>query len=180
VSKVTQDLLAYQYHQSYGLNVVRTRAFNHTGPRRGEVFVESNFARQIALIEAGRQEPIVRVGNLEAIRDFTDVRDMVRGYWLALAKGEPGEVYNLASRHPARIRQVLDVLLSHCRISIRIEQDPERLRPSDVPILLGDYTKFNRQTGWEPEIPLGQTLADLLQYWRDKLPCGRQVAVSRR
>jgi len=172
VSKVTQDVLAYQYHQSYGLNAVRTRAFNHTGPRRGEVFVTSNFAKQIASIEKGRQEPVVRVGNLEAERDFSDVRDIVRGYWLALTRGEPGEVYNLASGRAVPIRFVLDTLLAQAKVQIRVEQDPARLRPSDVPRLLGDYSKFRERTGWEPQIPLEQTLTDLLNDWRERLERG--------
>jgi GDP-4-dehydro-6-deoxy-D-mannose reductase len=169
VSKVAQDMLAYQYHQSYGLNVIRTRAFNHTGPRRGDVFVTSNFAKQIASIEKGLQEPVVKVGNLEAKRDFTDVRDVVNGYWLGLTKGKPGEVYNLASGRTVTINEVLDILLSNAQVKIRVEQDPERLRPSDVPILWGDYSKIHQQTGWQPQIPLEQTLSDLLNYWREKL-----------
>ena len=169
VSKVTQDLLAWQYHQSYGLDIVRTRGFNHTGPRRGEVFVCSSFAKQIAEVEAGRRAPIIRVGNLEATRDFTDVRDMVRGYMLALQKGKAGEVYNLCSGRDIRIGDVLDQLVAMSEVKIEIEQDPERLRPSDVPILRGSAAKFHADTGWEPRIPFSQTLADTLNYWREKL-----------
>jgi GDP-4-dehydro-6-deoxy-D-mannose reductase len=166
VSKVGQDLLAYQYFMSYGMNVVRTRAFNHTGPRRGPVFVTSNFARQIAEIEKGRQEPVVRVGNLEAIRDFTDVRDIVRGYYVALMKGRPGEVYNLCSGKPHSIQDVLDGLLAQTKLEVKVEQEESRMRPSDVPILHGDNTKFREETGWEPQIPFEQTMVDLLDYWR--------------
>lgn len=169
VSKVAQDLLGYQYWKSYGLYVVRTRTFNHTGPRRGEVFAESNFARQVAEIEQGLREPVLRVGNLEARRDFTDVRDVVRAYWLALELGEPGEVYNIASNRTYPIRDVVDLLLGMSRVAIRLEVDPARLRPSDVPILLGDATKFSALTGWRPEIPFEKTLADLLQYWRGRV-----------
>ena len=169
VSKVGQDLLGYQYHQSYGLHIVRTRAFNHTGPRRGDVFVSSNFSKQIALIEKGRQEPVMKVGNLDARRDFTDVRDMVKAYWLSLEKGEPGEVYNIGSGRAVTIRQLLQMLLSLTDVEIEVRQDPARMRPSDVEILLADTTKFHELTGWEPEIPLERTLEDLLNYWRQSV-----------
>ena len=162
VSKVGQDLLAYQYFRSYGLKTIRTRGFNHTGPRRGEVFVTSNFAKQIASIEAGLREPVIRVGNLDAQRDFTDVRDMVRAYWLAVTKAKHGEVYNLASGKAVTIRELLDQLLALSETKVEVEVDPERLRPSDVEILLGDFSKFKADTGWEPSIPLRTTLADLL------------------
>ncbi|MEE2777755.1 MAG: GDP-mannose 4,6-dehydratase [Acidobacteriota bacterium] len=170
VSKVAQDYLGYQYEKSYGLHIVRTRAFNHTGPRRGDVFVASNFARQIALVEAGRCEPVLRVGNLDAIRDFTDVRDIARGYYLAATLGEPGEVYNLASGRGVSIRELLDTLLGLSEVAVEIETDPERMRPSDVEILIGDASKFRDATGWVPGIPLQQTLEDLLEHWRDRIP----------
>ena len=169
VSKVAQDMLAYQYFKSFGLRTIRTRGFNHTGPRRGDVFVTSNFAKQIAQIELGQTEPIIRVGNLDAQRDFTDVRDMVRAYWLAVEKGEPGEVYNLASGTTISIRELLDRLLGLSTSEVRIEVDPDRLRPSDVEILLGDSAKFRSQTGWEPQIPFDKTLQDLLDFWRETL-----------
>ena len=169
VSKVTQDMMGYQYHQSYGLDVVRTRGFNHTGPRRGHVFVCSNFAHQVAGIEAGLQEAVIRVGNLEARRDFTDVRDMVRGYVAALEKGKPGEVYNICHGTDYSIEQVLQMLLDMTSLEVRVEADPERMRPSDVPVLLGSHEKFTRDTGWKPQIPFEQTLRDLLEYWRDRL-----------
>ncbi len=169
VSKVAQDLLGYQYHESYGLFTVRTRGFNHEGPRRGEVFVTSAFAKQVAAVEAGLQEPVIKVGNLTAKRDFTDVRDMVRGYWLALEKGEPGEVYNLASGQCITMQELLDKLLAMSKVKVTVEQDPARMRPSDVEILLGDYSKFHAATGWKPEIPLEKTLEDTLIYWRERL-----------
>jgi len=172
VSKVTQDFLGYQYHQSYGTRVIRTRGFNHTGPRRGEVFVTSNFASQLARIEAGQREPKIRVGNLDAIRDFTDVRDMVRAYWLAVTKATPGEVYNIASGNGISIRELLDRLIALCRVEVEIETDPARLRPSDVEILVGDNSKFCEATGWQPEIPFDQTLADTLDYWRERIASG--------
>ncbi len=169
VSKVTQDKLAYQYFKSYGLHVVVTRGFNHTGPRRGIIFVTSTMARQIALIEAGKHEPVIYHGDLTSKRDWTDVRDMVRAYWLALEKGEPGEVYNLGRGKCWSIREMLDILLSHSKVKIRTQEDPARLRPSDVPILWADTAKFHRATGWEPVIPFEQTLADLLEYWRERV-----------
>jgi GDP-4-dehydro-6-deoxy-D-mannose reductase len=166
VSKVGQDMLAYQYWMSWKVDSVRTRGFNHEGPRRGPVFVASDFAKQIADIEKGRRQPVLCVGNLEAKRDFTDVRDIVRGYWLALEKCEPGEVYNLCSGKAWKIRDVLDHLLGLSKTKIEVRQDPARLRPSDVPVLLGDHSKFTKATGWKPTIPFEQTLSDMLDYWR--------------
>ena len=168
VSKVAQDMLGYQYWMSWKIDSVRTRGFNHEGPRRGPVFVASDFAKQIADIEKHRKPPVVHVGNLDALRDFTDVRDMVRAYWLALEKCEPGEVYNICSGKAWKIRDMLDHLLGLSKVKIEVRQDPARLRPSDVPILLGDYSKFAKVTGWEPTIPFEQTLADMLEYWRGR------------
>lgn len=169
VSKVGQDLLGYQYFMSYGLHVVRTRGFNHTGPRRGSVFVCSDFAKQIAKIEKGKQKPVIHVGNLEAKRDFTDVRDMVRGYWLALDKGKAGEAYNICSGKAYSIKEVLDILLDMAKVKVEIKEDPQRMRPSDVPVLLGDNSKFVKQTGWKPRIKFEDSLKDLLDYWRQRL-----------
>lgn len=169
VSKVAQDLLAYQYFKSYGTRIVRTRAFNHEGPRRGEVFVTSNFAKQIALAEGGRADPILRVGNLEAQRDFTDVRDVVRAYWLALERGRPGEVYNIGSGRSWHISKVAELLIGMASVPIRIEADPSRMRPSDVPVLMADTTKFREATGWEPTISFEETLKDTLEYWRERV-----------
>ena len=166
VSKVGQDMLGYQYFMSFKLPVIRTRGFNHEGPRRGPVFVCSDFAKQIADIEKGRRPPVIRVGNLDARRDFTDVRDVVRAYWLALEKGEPGEVYNICSGKDWTIRAMLDHLLTLTKAKVKVEQDPARMRPSDVPVLLGDASKFKKATGWVPTIPFEKTLADLLEYWR--------------
>ncbi|MFC1709881.1 GDP-mannose 4,6-dehydratase [Candidatus Omnitrophota bacterium] len=169
VSKVGQDLLGYQYYKSYKMFVVRTRGFNHTGPRRGENFVTSNFAKQIALIEKGKQKPSIKVGNLKAIRDFTDVRDMVRGYWLALQKGKAGEEYNICSGKGITIKEMLRLLLKMSKVEIAIKQDLHRLRPSDVEILVGSYSKFKKQTGWQPQIPFQETLKDILNYWRERV-----------
>jgi GDP-4-dehydro-6-deoxy-D-mannose reductase len=168
VSKVTQDYLGYQYWMSWKVDSVRTRGFNHEGPRRGPVFVASDFAKQIADAEKGRRAPVLSVGNLDARRDFTDVRDMVKAYWLALEKCEPGEVYNICSGTAWRIGDMLDRLLAMSKVKIEVRQDPARLRPSDVPVLLGDYSKFHAATGWKPTIPFEQTLADMLDYWRSR------------
>lgn len=169
VSKVAQDMLGWQYFRSYGLKVVRTRGFNHTGPRRGEVFICSNFAKQIVEIEKKKRKPVIHVGNLEAKRDFTDVRDMVRAYWLSLEKGEEGEVYNLGTGKTYSMKEILDMLLTLSGVDVKIEVDPERLRPSDVPVLLSDSSKFKRLTGWEPRISLKQSLQDLLEFWRERI-----------
>lgn len=175
VSKVAQDYLGYQYFQSYGIKAIRTRGFNHEGPRRGEVFVMSNFARQVAAIEAGLHEPLIRVGNLDSVRDFTDVRDMVRAYWLAVNRATPGEVYNIASGHGITIRDMLQKILDRSKVEVRVEVDPARLRPSDVEVLLGDATKFRAATGWEPRIPLDQTIGDTLDYWRGRFAARPQA-----
>lgn len=151
------------------MKIVRTRGFNHTGPRRGEVFAESSFAKQIAEAEKGRREPIIFVGNLEAKRDYTDVRDMANGYFLAALKGEPGEVYNICSGKAVKIVQVLEMLLEMSKIKVKVIQDPTRMRPSDVPILQRDNSKFRRKTGWRTTIPLRKTLKDLLNYWRERV-----------
>jgi GDP-4-dehydro-6-deoxy-D-mannose reductase len=171
VSKVGQDMMGYQYFKSYGLPIVRTRAFNHEGPRRGDVFVTSAFAKQVAEIEAGRREPVISVGDLKPRRDYSDVRDIVRGYWTLLERGEPGEVYNLCSGRSWAIQQVLDFLLSESRVKgITVHTDPARLRPSDVMLLEGDPSKIERATGWKVEIPFEQTLRELLDYWRQRIP----------
>jgi GDP-4-dehydro-6-deoxy-D-mannose reductase len=169
VSKLAMDYLGYQYHESYGLKIIRTRGFNHTGPRRGDVFAESTFAKQIAEIELGRKQPYVLVGNLDAIRDYTDVRDMVRAYYLAVQKCEGGEAYNIATGSGWKIKDVLNLLLSMSKVKIEIKEDPERMRPSDVEVLIGDSQKFRKTTQWKPEIPFEKTMEDLLNYWREKL-----------
>ncbi|MCC7361612.1 MAG: GDP-mannose 4,6-dehydratase [Anaerolineales bacterium] len=166
VSKVGQDLLGLQYHLSHHLPVVRVRPFNHIGPRQSRRFVAANFAAQIAEIEAGRQPPVIHVGNLAARRDFTDVRDMVRGYRLLLERGAPGEVYNLGSGRSVAIADLLRTLLSFAAVPIRIEHDTGRLRPSDLPDLVCDARKAQAQTGWQPVVPLETTLRDLLDYER--------------
>lgn len=173
VSKVAQDYMGFQYWRSYRIRAIRTRAFNHEGPRRGEVFVVSNFCKQIAEIESRIHPPVLYVGNLEAVRDFTDVRDMVRAYWLAAEACTPGDVYNIASGRGYPITDVLEQLLNlTTRKGIRVEQDPQRMRPSDVPVLVGDSSKFRAASGWTPEIPFEQTLRDSLEYWRERVTSG--------
>jgi len=168
VSKVAQDFLGLQYHLAYGLPVVRVRPFNHTGPGQSPRFVVPAFASQIARIEAGLQEPVMKVGNLDTARDFSDVRDIVRAYHLAVTQGEPGEVYNLASGRARSVQGLLETLLSLADTEIRVERDPARYRPVDVPEAYGSAEKFRQQTGWEPEIPFEQTLRDTLEYWREQ------------
>jgi GDP-4-dehydro-6-deoxy-D-mannose reductase len=168
VSKVAQDYMGYQYFRSYGIQAVRTRAFNHGGPRRGEVLLPSDWAKQIAQIEKGLKEPVVEVGNLDAVRDFTDVRDVVRGYWLALERCEAGEVYNIGTGNAPTVREVLDKLLAWSDATIEVRPVPEKMRPSDVEILVCDSSKFRAATGWEPQISLDTMLRDTLDYWRER------------
>ena len=169
VSKVAMELLALQYVASYGLHIVTTRAFNHTGPRRGEHFVESSFCKQIALIEKGKQEPFILCGNLDAQRDYTDVRDIVKAYWLALEKCPPGEPFNICSGRVRSVRDLYFKLVRMTNTAPKVRQKPELMRPSDVPLLQGSYAKFKALTGWKPEIDWSKTLNDLLKYWREKV-----------
>jgi GDP-4-dehydro-6-deoxy-D-mannose reductase len=168
-SKVAQGYLALQYALSPGLPVMRTRTFHHTGPRRGEQFAESSFARQLAEIEAGRRPPRLEVGNLDAVRDFTDVRDVVRAYWALLERGTPGEVYNVCSGRGVRLSELLDGLIAISGQRVEVRVDPTRLRPADAPVLVGDPSRLRAATGWEPRIPLERTLRDLLDYWRERV-----------
>jgi GDP-4-dehydro-6-deoxy-D-mannose reductase len=169
VSKVGQETLAIQYFRSYGMKCIVTRGFNHTGPRRGQVFATSSFAKQIAEIEAGLRPALIDVGDLESRRDWTDTRDMVRAYWLALDQAEPGQVYNVGQGTCISVGDMLDILLCHSRRKISKQQDPSRMRPSDVRLLWANVDKFRTATTWEPKIPFEQTMADLLQYWRDRV-----------
>jgi len=166
ISKVSADFLSYTYFKNYNLNIIRVRPFNHIGPRQSPEFVCSSFAKQIAEIEKGLKEPMIKVGNLEAKRDFTDVRDMVRAYWFAMQKGETGEVYNICSGRVVRIKELLNNLLGLSSKNIEILKDLQRMRPSDNPILLGDFAKFRKKSGWKPEIFLNKTFGDILDYWR--------------
>jgi len=168
VSKVAQDVLGYQYFRSYQIPVMRVRPFNHVGPGQSERFVLPAFASQVARIEAGKQEPVLRVGNLSPARDFTDVRDVVRAYHLLLLHGEPGEVYNISSSQARTIQSLVDQLLALVEVEITVETDPERYRPADVPIVYGSAEKLEAETGWQPEIPFEKTVADVLEEWRAK------------
>ena len=162
ISKLAQEMTA----AASGLPVVVARPFNHAGPRQSAKFSTSAFAQQIARIEAGGAEPVLRVGNLDSRRDITDVRDTVRAYQLLADKATPGRVYNVCSGVGYRMRDLLDTLLSLARVHVRVETDPERLRPSDNPIVIGSHARLTAETGWRPEIPIERTLADLLDYWR--------------
>ena len=165
-SKASQDLVAAQYPRAYGMRVIRLRLFNHTGPRHPEQFVASSFARQIARIERGLQEPVLEVGNLDARRDFVDVRDVARAYRLAVRSDVTGDVFNVCSGRAVSIRRILELLLGLARCEVVVHPDPERMRPADIPLLIGDPRRFREATGWIPEIPLEQTLSDLLDWWR--------------
>lgn len=166
VSKIAQDYLALQYHLSHKLNIYRVRPFNHIGPRQTPSFVVAAFASQIAEIEKGKKDAVIKVGNLDARRDFTDVRDMVKAYSLILEKGIPGEVYNVGSGASYKIADILTMLLSYSEFDITVEKDTEKVRPSDIPDIICDNTKINN-LGWTSEIALEQTLKDTLGYWRN-------------
>ncbi|NTU79134.1 MAG: GDP-mannose 4,6-dehydratase [Chloroflexales bacterium] len=176
VSKAAQSLLSLQYHLSHGLDIIRVRPFTHIGPRQNERFVTASFARQIARIELGLQPPIVQVGNLSARRDFTDVRDMVRAYALTVEHGEPGAVYNIGAGQAVMIRDLLDILLEESTARVEVRLNPELMRPIDIPLVVCDATRLHERTGWKPQIPLRQTLRDILNYWRDAVR--RQEAQS--
>lgn len=166
VSKVAQDMMALQYWYSHRLPTIRVRSFNHIGPNQSDDFVASAFARQIAEIEAGRRAPVVTVGNLEAQRDFTDVRDVVRAYWLLVQQGTAGEVYNVGSGQSRPARWLLDTLLELSTVHVEIRVDPDRLRPSDVPVSQCDNRRLVEATHWQPQIDLRTSLRDLLDFWR--------------
>jgi GDP-4-dehydro-6-deoxy-D-mannose reductase len=166
VSKIAQDYLALQYVISYKMPLIRVRPFNHIGPRQKTGYVTTDFAKQVAMIEKGEMEPVIKVGNLEAKRDFTDVRDMVKAYTFLLQKGESGESYNIGSGESHKIQEILDIFLSLAKVKITIEIDQEKLRPSDVPEIICDPKKVNKVTGWKAEIPFERTLQEILDYWR--------------
>ena len=172
VSKVGQDVMGFQYFAQHGLPVVRVRPFNHTGPGQDVRFVLPSFAHQLAEIEAGEREPVLRVGNIDIARDFTDARDMVCAYRLALVAGVPGEVYNLGRGRSVRIAEMVDELITLCRVPVQTRIDPTLLRPSDVPRQEADTRKFTTLTGWRPRIAWHTTLRDTLQYWREKVEEG--------
>ena len=176
ISKVGTDLIGRFYGEAYGLTVVTTRMFTHTGPRRGDVFAESTFAKQIAMIEAGLVPPIIKVGNLDSLRTWSDVRDAVRAYYLLVTKSpQAGEYYNIGGSYTCTVREMLDFLLSISTTkNIKVEIDPERLRPIDADLQIPDTSKFKRHTGWEPEYSFNKTMEDLLEYWRQQIKNGRR------
>lgn len=172
VSKVGEDMIALQYFLSYGLKVIRTRMFTHTGPRRAAVFAEGAFARQIAEVEAGVRPNPIHVGNLDSVRTFSDVRDAVRAYWLLLEKCTPGEVYNIGGDQTMTVGEMLEMLKAMASCGIEHRVDPALLRPSDVTLQIPDTGKFRAQTGWKPEISVEKTFEDLLDYFRDLVKRG--------
>lgn len=169
VSKVCQDMVAYQYSCSRKLRIIRVRPFPHIGRGQNPMFATPNFARQIALVEIGELEPVIKVGNLQAVRDYTDVRDMMRAYLLAVEKCDIGEVYNVSSGDGVVIKDALEKLIAMSKKKIDIQIDENLLRPIDIPYLVGDSTKFRKKTGWSPQISIDDTLKDLLDYWRFKV-----------
>jgi GDP-4-dehydro-6-deoxy-D-mannose reductase len=169
VSKATQEMLGYQYAQSYGLRVYLTRSFIHIGARQDSRTSAQTFARQIAEAEAGQRDPVVFVGNLDPRRDYLDVEDAVRGLWALLERGTPGEVYNLCSGNAPQVRELLDTYMELARVPVEVRVDPVRLRPADEPILVGDNAKLRRDTGWQPQVPLRESLRRILDYWRERV-----------
>ena len=178
VSKVAEDMIAYQYWLSYKMRTLRTRMFTHTGPRRGDVFALSYFAKQVAAAELKLREAVISVGNLKSVRTFCDVRDAVRAYWLLVNKCPAGEVYNIGGDRTLTIGEALDILLSFSRVKCQVAVDPRLVRPSDVTLQIPCTDKFKQATGWEPEIPLEKTIEDMLAYWRDKLSRAPWLAVK--
>lgn len=168
-TKACQSLMGKVYADAYNMRMFMVRAFNHMGPGQSDKFVVSDFCKQVAQIELGFKPPLISVGNLEAERDFTDVRDMVRAYTSVIQFGVPGEIYNVGSGKAIKIRKILDVILSQSRTKIEVQIDPAKLRPSDIPIIAADTSKLYETTGWKPEIPLEQTVSDVLEYWRSEL-----------
>lgn len=167
ISKLAQEQLALRAIQEDGLDLVLTRSFNHTGPGQTPEFAAPSMARQIALIERGELEPVIKVGNLDAQRDVTDVRDVVRAYAALMQSGKTGLIYNVASGVARSIRSILDALVSRSKVPVKIEVDQGRMRPNDVAVVVGNYSRLNAATGWRPEISFDQTLNDLLSYWRE-------------
>ena len=171
ISKVGTDLIGRYYAEAYNMTVMTTRMFTHTGPRRGDVFVESTFAKQIAMIEAGLIPPVVKAGNLESLRTFADVRDAVRAYYMLVTVNPiPGAYYNIGGTYTCTIADMLKTLLLMATVKdIRVETDPERLRPIDADLQVPNTAKFKAVTGWQPEIPFRKTMEDLLNYWRERV-----------
>lgn len=168
-TKACQNMLGRIYARAYGLEVLMVRAFNHIGPNQEPLFVVSDFCRQAAWIEAGRQEAVIRVGNLDAKRDFTDVRDVVRAYAMLIRAGKAGETYNVGSGRMVKIADILQMILAKSSADIRVEADPSKLRPVDLPVIGADIRKLQSITGWQPLIGLEQTVEETLEYWRGRV-----------
>ena len=179
ISKVGTDLLGRYYAEAYEMCIMTTRMFTHTGPRRGDVFAESTFAKQIAMIEAGHIPPVIKVGNLDSLRTWSDVRDAVRAYYLLVTHNPtPGEYYNIGGNYSCTVGEMLKHLVSLSTVKdIKIETDQERLRPIDADLQVPDTTKFREHTGWEPQIPFEKTMIDLLEYWRTRVKAGKRFLV---
>jgi GDPmannose 4,6-dehydratase len=175
ISKIGTDLIGRYYAEAYNMNIMTTRMFTHTGPRRGDVFAESTFAKQIAMIEAGLLPPVIKVGNLDSLRTWTDVRDAVKAYYLLVTENPTsGEYYNIGGSFSCTIKEMLEYLMSQStNKNIKVEVDPERLRPIDADLQVPDTSKFTSHTGWRPEISFEKTMNDLLSYWREKVSTGR-------
>ena len=167
VTKACQNMIGKIYSDAYQMDIVMVRAFNHIGPKQAPIFVVSDFCKQVAEIEKGLREPVIKVGNLSAKRDFTDVRDVVRAYTILIQKGKSGETYNVGSGESTTIEKILEIILSHSTEKIRVEVDKERLRPVDVPVIESDISKLRECTGWNRHIPLEKTIFDTLNYWRN-------------
>jgi GDPmannose 4,6-dehydratase len=174
ISKVGTDLVGRFHAEAYGQKVMTTRMFTHTGPRRGDVFAESTFAKQIAMIEAQQIPPVLKVGNLDSLRTWSDVRDAVRAYYMLVTiKPQPGAYYNIGGSFSLTVRKMLDHLLSLSSVKgIEVKVDPARLRPIDADLQVPDTRKFQQHTGWKPEIPFEKTMRDLLDYWRGRVAAG--------
>ncbi|WMC91712.1 GDP-mannose 4,6-dehydratase [Kineothrix sp. MB12-C1] len=168
-TKACQNMLGSIYAQAYDMEIMMVRAFNHIGPAQAPIFVVSDFCKQVAEIEEGMREPVIYVGNLRSMRDFTDVRDVVRAYALLMECGKSGETYNVGSGNAVTIREVLDLIISLSDKNIEVKIDNNKIRPVDVPIIEADITKINELTGWKPEIPLRQTIKETLDYWRERV-----------
>ena len=168
-TKVCQNMIAQIYTDAYDMELVMVRAFNHIGPGQTDTFVVSDFCKQVVEIEKGLREPVMRVGNLQARRDFTDVRDVVRAYALLVKQGKAGETYNVGSGHAMRISEILNMIIAQSGVDVRVEVDPNKIRPVDVPIIEADTTKIHAATGWAPEITLEQTIRETMDYWRSHI-----------
>ena len=179
LSKVAQDLMGLQYHLARSLQIIRVRPFNHIGPRQGLGFVSADLASQIAAAELGMQRPVIAVGNLDARRDFSDVRDVVQAYTALITRGVPGQVYNIGAGESHAVQEILDTLLGMSRVPIEVRQDPDRMRPSDMPDIVCDATRIQKLCGWRTTIPFAQSLRDVLEYWREEKAAAAKLGAAK-